>query len=89
MGISHPFPAQVLSVGRCQALEDTTRHNADYEANNSPTRLVDPTSGAVVDALWREFRVGDLVVVRNRGGTRERNSQLQRLRSRPFSTRLG
>ena len=87
-GVEMGTPTTLLPLGFVvtvdaifQALEDTTRHNADYEANNSPTRLVDPTSGAVVDAPWRDVRVGDLVVVRNRGGTRERHSQLQRLPS--------
>ena len=31
-----------------------------------PTRVVDARSGAVVDVPWRDVRVGDLVVVRNR-----------------------
>ena len=89
-GVEMGTPTTLLPLGFVvtvdaifQALEDTTRHNADYEANNSPTRLVDPTSGAVVDAPWRDVRVGDLVVVRNRGGTRGRHSQLQRLLARP------
>jgi len=72
-GVEMGTPTTLLPLGFVvavdaifQALEDATRHNADYEANNSPTRLVDPTSGAVVDAPWRDVRVGDLVVVRNR-----------------------
>jgi hypothetical protein len=49
-----------------QALEDLTRHRTDAEANDAATRIVDPRTGAVVPAPWRDVRVGDVVVLRNR-----------------------
>ncbi|KAJ1455002.1 hypothetical protein M885DRAFT_464687 [Pelagophyceae sp. CCMP2097] len=49
-----------------QGLEDAARHAADREANDSHTGVLDAATGCVEACAWRDVRVGDVVVCRNR-----------------------
>ena len=80
-------PMVVVARSAAQQRDDAVLvqfFDAFAELAQTPVPVLAPHVGDVVPLLLDVMRAGD-----DRGSTRERNAQLQRLISRPFSTRVG
>lgn len=61
-GILGPMAVVVLISVLKDGIEDIKRHNADSRINSKPAKIVKET-GEVVDVIWRDLGVGDIVLI--------------------------